>query len=107
MLLQAIESLMENKLEPISDGFVKIEKQLEKLEVRMDKFEEKMDNLQVKVEKIESRIHIVEKVQSEIKETQKTILDFVSEADFEFTRLDEKTKDMDKIKKIININNIV
>lgn len=100
MLLEAIEGLLGKKLEPVKDSLDKIEKRLDVLELRMDKFHSNM-------EKLEARFDKVEKVLGEIKETQKTILNFVSEADFEFTRLDEKTKDMDKIKKIINLNNIV
>lgn len=100
MLLNAIESLLDKKLEPVN-------KQLNKIEMRLDKLEFEMGKFENKLEKLESRFDKVEKIQSDIRETQKTILNFVSEADSEFSRLDEKTKDMEKIKKIININNII
>lgn len=78
LLLKSIENLLDKKLEPINK--------------RLDNIEKRLDNL--------------EKSQQEIKETQKTILKFVTEADSRFKRLEETTKDVEKLKKLINISNV-
>ncbi|QXM06666.1 hypothetical protein [Crassaminicella indica] len=70
--------LLDRKLQPIND--------------RLNKIDEKLENL--------------EKTQRGIETTQKSILNFITEADTEFMKLEEKTKDIDKIKKVININNV-
>ncbi|QXM06662.1 hypothetical protein [Crassaminicella indica] len=78
LLLKSIEMLLDRKLQPIND--------------RLNKIDEKLENL--------------EKTQRGIETTQKSILNFITEADTEFMKLEEKTKDIDKIKKVININNV-
>lgn len=62
--------------------------------------------LDKKLEPINKRLDNIEKNQQEIKETQKTILKFVTEADSEFMKLEETTKDVQKLKKLINISNV-
>ncbi|WP_461205397.1 hypothetical protein [Clostridium sp. DL1XJH146] len=84
-LLKAIENLLDKKIEPINQ-------RLDKIDQRLDKFDQRLDK--------------VEEIQKEIKVTQDTILNFITQADTEFMKLEEKTKDIDKIKKIINISNV-
>jgi hypothetical protein len=62
--------------------------------------------LDEKLQPIMKDISDLKKGQEEIKSVQQTILRFVTQADTEFIKLEEKTKDIDKIKKVININNV-
>ncbi|WP_129600931.1 hypothetical protein [Anaerophilus nitritogenes] len=78
LLLKSIEGLLDKKLQPMND--------------RLNVIDQKLENL--------------EKIQNQIETTQKSILNFITEADTEFMKLEEKTKDIDKIKKVININNV-
>jgi DNA anti-recombination protein RmuC len=92
LLLKAIENLLDKKLEPIYQRLDKMDERLDKMNKRLDKMDERLDNL--------------EKTQNEIQTTQTTIVRFITEADSEFVKLEEKTKDIDKIKKVINISNV-
>jgi hypothetical protein len=62
--------------------------------------------LDEKLQPIIKDICDLKKGQEEIKSVQQSILRFVTQADTEFMKLEEKTKDIDKIKKVININNV-
>lgn len=92
LLLKSIENLLDKKLEPVYERLDKMDKRLDKIDERLDRVDSRLDNL--------------EKVQKEIKNTQTTIVRFITEADGEFVKLEEKTKDIDKIKKVINISNV-
>lgn len=92
LLLKSIENLLDKKLEPIYE--------------RLDKMDERLDVIDQRLDRVDSRLDNLEKVQEGIKNTQTTIVRFITEADGEFVKLEEKTKDIDKIKKVINISNV-
>lgn len=69
---------------------------LKSIEKLLDK---KLDPINKRLDKIDVRL-------SNLEDNQKTILKFVTEADSEFMKLEEKTKDMEKIKRVINVSNI-
>jgi DNA repair ATPase RecN len=113
LLLKSIENLLDKKLEPVYERLDKIDSRLDVMDERLDKVDSRLDRMDGRLDKIDqrldrvdSRLDNLEKVQEEIKNTQTTIVRFITEADGEFVKLEEKTKDIDKIKKVINISNV-
>lgn len=99
LLLKSIENLLDKKLEPVYE-------RLDKMDERLDKIDERLDRIDERLDRVDRRLDNLEKVQKEMKNTQTTIVRFITEADGEFVKLEEKTKDIDKIKKVINISNV-
>ncbi|NMM61462.1 hypothetical protein HBE96_01840 [Clostridium sp. P21] len=99
LLLKAMGNLLDKKLEPIYQRLDSIDEHLDKMDKRSDKMDERLD-------KMDKQLDNLERVQNEIKTTQTTIVRFITEADSEFVKLEEKTRDIDKLKKVINISNV-
>ena len=60
-----------------------------------------------KLDGIDGRLDGIDERLVKLESNQKTILEFVSNADDEFKKLDENSKVVDKLKKVINISAII
>lgn len=72
---------------------------LDGMDKRLNVIDERLDGIDKTLEIMDGRL-------VELEKNQNTILNFVSNADTEFAKIEEKTKDIDKLKKVININAI-
>lgn len=91
--------LMLNKL----DG---MDKRLDNIDNRLDGVDKRLDSVEVRLNGIDKTLEVMDGRLVELEKNQNTILNFVSNADTEFAKIEEKAKDIDKLKKVININAI-
>lgn len=99
LLLKLIGDILDKKLDPINE-------RLDTIDGRLDNIDGRLDTVDRRLDTVDRRLGNLEKTQDEIKKTQDTIINFITQADSEFVRLEEKAKEIDKIKKVINISNI-
>jgi septal ring factor EnvC (AmiA/AmiB activator) len=92
MLLKSIENLLDKKLQPTNE--------------RLDKMDAKISGMNAKIVGMDAKLVEIQATQKEMKLTQETIMKFITQADSEFMKLEEKTRDIEKIKRVINISNV-
>ncbi len=66
--LQALSSLMDQKLEPINNRLDKMDSRLDKVELRLDKIETRLDNIEEDIEIIKEDAQITREVTNNIGE---------------------------------------
>lgn len=99
MLLKSIENLLDKKLQPTNE-------RLDKMDAKISGMNAKIVGMDAKVVEMDAKLVEIQATQKEMKLTQETIMKFITQADSEFMKLEEKTRDIEKIKRVINISNV-
>lgn len=92
VLLQAIRNVIREEIKPIKEEVSGIKEEINEIKEEINEIKEEIKVINVRLDNIES--------------TQKTILTFIKHADTEFLKIDKAVKDVDKIKYVINLENV-
>lgn len=98
--------LVISKLDGVDKRLDSIDERLDGVDKRLDGIDERLDSVEARLNGIDKTLEVMDGRLIELEKNQNTILNFVSNADTEFAKIEEKAKDIDKLKKVINISAI-